>query len=433
MALSDAKILESERNAVYVKSNAGARLLGTVEENKNAFDKFPQLNMDKHNSLIDLLIALGLDSIITDLSDRYTKTEANTKISEETNDLVETIEYTKADGKFKVTTKGGTVTIIDTDLEKIPASFELITLEDGTYLRITNQDGTYTQTNVTALLNVYTFNDSDTLDFTENPKYQVTAVIKPNSITLDHLSLAAISTIEGYVSAAAGSATAAAASASNAETSANNANAFMVSAEEFRDEAVAAQTAAETAQTAAESAKTDAQKAEASAASSAALATAKVTQAANQAVLAESYAKGGTGTRTGENTDNSRYYMEQAKEAAIQAIGFDYQGDWSDSKAYTTSQIVSYDATLWTAKTNNINSIPYEGSSDWAIFLGVPSVLDLGDFTDATLAAHVANLNAHDTMAVDANVTEATTQETLEEHEVASDAHSNINIDGGGN
>ena len=277
-------------------------------------------------------------------------------------------------------------------------------MDDGTYLRITNQDGSYTQTNVTALLNVYTFNDSDTLDFTADD-YTVTAVIKPNSITLDHLSLAAVSTIEGYVSAAAGSATAAAGSATNAETSAANAHTFMESAEDCRDEAIAAKAAAETAQTGAQTAETNA-------ASSASLAAAKVTQAANQAVLAESYAKGGTGTRTGEDTDNSKYYMEQAKEAAIQAIGFDYQGEWDDSKAYTTTQIVSYDSTLWTATNNNINSIPYEGSSDWAIFIGVPSVLDLGDFTDATLAAHVANLNAHDTMTIDANVAEATTQET---------------------
>lgn len=426
MALSDAKILESERNAVYVKSNAGARLLGTIEENKNAFDKFPQLNMDKHNSLIDLLTALGLDSITTDLSDRYTKTEADTKISEETNDLVETIEYTKDDGKFKITTKGGTVTTWDTDLEKIPASFELLTLEDGTYLRITNQDGSYTQTNVTSLLNVYTFADSDTVGFTEDPKYQVTAVVKPNSITLDHLSLPIVTEIEGYAKAAAASATASAASATASETSATNANVFMASAEKYRDQALAAKAAAETAQTGAQTAETNA-------ASSASLAAAKVTQAANQAVLAESYAKGSTGTRTGEDTDNSKYYMEQAKEAAIQAIGFDYQGEWDDSKAYTTTQIVSYDSTLWTATNNNINSIPYEGSSDWAIFIGVPSILDLGDFTDATLAAHVANLNAHDTMTIDANATEATTQETLEEHETASDAHGNINIDGGGN
>ena len=36
----------------------------------------------------------------------------------------------------------------------------------------------------------------------------------------------------------------------------------------------------------------------------------------NKNVLAESYAHGGTGTREGEDTDNARYYMEQAKEIA---------------------------------------------------------------------------------------------------------------------
>lgn len=37
-------------------------------------------------------------------------------------------------------------------------------------------------------------------------------------------------------------------------------------------------------------------------------------QSANaKSVLAESYAIGGTGTREGEDTDNAKYYMEQAK------------------------------------------------------------------------------------------------------------------------
>ena len=40
------------------------------------------------------------------------------------------------------------------------------------------------------------------------------------------------------------------------------------------------------------------------------------TTASNKATLAESYAKGGTGTRTGEDTDNAYYYMEEAKAAA---------------------------------------------------------------------------------------------------------------------
>ena len=298
MALSDKKILQSERNAVYVKSNQGRRLTGTVEQNKDAFDKFPQLLMDKYNALIDLLTSLGLDSIATDLESRYTKTETDAKISTETNDLIETIQYTKADGKFKITTKSGTSTTIDTDLEKIPASFELIESDGKTYLRITNQDGSYTQTDVTSLLNVYTFNDSDTVDFTEATKYSVTAVIKPNSITIDHLSLAAVSTLEGYVSAAAGSATAAAGSATAAETSANNASAFNQSAKGYSESASASKDAAASSATSAGNAATTANQ--------------KATAANNSAILSQSYAKGGTGTREGEDTDNAKYYKEEA-------------------------------------------------------------------------------------------------------------------------
>ena len=302
MALSDVKTLTSERNAAYVKSNQGRRLNGTVEQNKDAFDKFPQLNMDKHNELVDLLIALGLDSISTDISSRYTKEETNTKISEETTDLIKTISYTKGDGKFEITTKGGVVTEIDTDLEKIPASFELMEIEGKTYLRITNQDGTYTQTEVTSLLNVYSFNDSDTIDFTESPKYSVTAIVKPNSITLDHLSLTAVSTLEGYVSAAAGSANSAAGSASAAETSANNASTFNQSAKGYSESAAAS--------------KASASESEASAGNAATIANQRATAADTSAILSQSYAKGGTGTRAGEDADNAKYYMEQAKAAA---------------------------------------------------------------------------------------------------------------------
>lgn len=302
MALSDVKTLTSERNAAYVKSNQGRRLNGTVEQNKDAFDKFPQLNMDKHNELVDLLIALGLDSISTDISSRYTKEETNTKISEETTDLIKTISYTKGDGKFKITTKGGVVTEIDTDLEKIPASFELMEIDGKTYLRITNQDGTYTQTEVTSLLNVYSFSNSDTIDFTELPKYSVTAIVKPNSITLDHLSLTAVSTLEGYVSAAAGSANSAAGSASAAETSANNASTFNQSAKGYSESAAASKESASESAT--------------SAGNAAIIADQRANAADTSAILSQSYAKGGTGTRVGEDADNAKYYMEQAKAAA---------------------------------------------------------------------------------------------------------------------
>ena len=50
-----------------------------------------------------------------------------------------------------------------------------------------------------------------------------------------------------------------------------------------------------------------------------AMATEQMEAAAASATLAESYAKGGTGTRTGEDTDNSKYYKEQAAGSATTA------------------------------------------------------------------------------------------------------------------
>ena len=72
MTLIDNKILESERNSVYVKSTEGDRLVGTVQENKNVFDKYPELIRSKFNELIDLLITCGVDDLAANIADRYT-------------------------------------------------------------------------------------------------------------------------------------------------------------------------------------------------------------------------------------------------------------------------------------------------------------------------------------------------------------------------
>lgn len=48
-------------------------------------------------------------------------------------------------------------------------------------------------------------------------------------------------------------------------------------------------------------------------------ATAQMNAAAASATLAQSYAKGGTGTRSGENTDNANYYRQQAAGSATTA------------------------------------------------------------------------------------------------------------------
>ena len=73
-----------------------------------------------------------------------------------------------------------------------------------------------------------------------------------------------------------------------------------------------AQAAAASASAAAASQTTAAQKAT-QAGASASTATTKATESANSAALSQSYAVGGTDTRTGEDTDNSKYYYQQSK------------------------------------------------------------------------------------------------------------------------
>lgn len=91
-------------------------------------------------------------------------------------------------------------------------------------------------------------------------------------------------------------------------TTAADAEAAAKSAEAADDSATAAQKSAEASATSAGESETSAKAAKAS-----------ETNAAGSATEAESYAHGGTGTRTGEDTDNAKYYSEQSKASATAA------------------------------------------------------------------------------------------------------------------
>lgn len=354
-----------------------------------------------------------LESLKSLIDLRYTKNETDNLLSfkatnETVSQLIKNVDFDEDTGKFTFTFESGNTKEIDTAMEKIAVNFSYD--PDTQSLVLEYVDGTTETISLAEFITNNEFEDSNTIDFTVTEGI-VKAEIKLGSITDDMLSSALLTTLAGYVSSAAGSAQEAASSETNAGTYEQTASA-------------AAQTATQKAKNAADSA----------------------SEASSNANKSKSYAVGGTGTREGEDTDNSQYYSNQAnlranaaalsaqeaKEAAATAIGFDYKGAWDSSTSYTAGQLVSYSSTLWTAKKGNLNSIPYEGSQDWEVFVGLPSVLDLGTFTDETLAAHIMNANAHQGMTLDANNPAITTQETLEEHEKSSEAHGNINIDGGG-
>lgn len=112
----------------------------------------------------------------------------------------------------------------------------------------------------------------------------------------------------------------------DAETAKVGAETAQTKAETAQSMAEAAQTAAETARSGAETAQTAAQSSANAAAESADTAGAKATEATNQALLSKSYAVGGTGARTGEETDNAKYYCEQAELASGKILVDDVTG-----------------------------------------------------------------------------------------------------------
>lgn len=189
------------------------------------------------------------------IADRYTKTESETLLAIETNNLLADLDINLTTGVITVTKKDGTAETFDTALEKVPAKFEIVE-NNGTYaLKITNVDGTSTVADITSFMNVYNFNNSDYITFEvtgEGTEKTVIANIKANSIGLDKLSLSVVSTLEGYVNSARDSATAAKTSETNARASELNALEAKNTAVTKANEASASASAAKTSETNAE-------------------------------------------------------------------------------------------------------------------------------------------------------------------------------------
>ena len=167
-----------------------------------------------------------------------------------------------------------------------------------------------------------------------------TDVVDPSDNTVKRIQIGGIlpeteAEIQGYVTSAQTSATNASNSATNASTSATNASESATLAESYAkggtntrtgedtDNAKYYKEQADVDATNASASATSAQTSATNASNSATLAGTNATNASNSATLAESYTKGGTGTRTGEDTDNAEYYKEQARiyaESASQGI-----------------------------------------------------------------------------------------------------------------
>lgn len=173
---------------------------------------------------------------------------------------------------------------------------------------------------------------------------------------------------ENFNAAAAGSAAqSAAAAAQSASDAADAKDAAVQAKDDTSDLITSAQTIVSDAQTYANNASTSA----GNASTSANTATAQATIATNQATLAAGYASnvdsfakeakswavGGTGTRQGEDTDNSKYYSQAAHDSEINAAASESNAASSESNAASSESNASISATV--ASTNGLKAEGY--------------------------------------------------------------------------
>lgn len=316
-----------------------------------------------------------MDFALDEVDNRLIEQDA-TKLSktDASNDVVNwTMD--EETGVITVTRRSGEQILFDLNIEKIPVSFSLS--DDGILTMVTD-DGTTFTANIGAMIPILTFNDSDEIAVSVsgtgiNKTYSFS--VKDNSITENKLQPNFLADIKVQSANASASASSAASSSSDADYDAKLAQSYAVGGSGIRDDdtdnakyykeqaknssdrasnsASSALSSSQTATTKASEAATsaiNASKSEsnariyatnasnsaASASESASTANDKATEASESATQAsesagnaassandsstyatqsKSYAVGGTGTRTGEDTDNAKYYNEKAQKA----------------------------------------------------------------------------------------------------------------------
>lgn len=285
-------------------------------------------NLNKMDGSIDIID----DRVITLDTTKATKTEVAT--------LVADVTFEESTGIITITKKNGSKVMIDTQMEKIAINFDYNPTTQQIILTLI--DGTKQYIDLSALITQYEFLNSDTVAFYIDKDGKVSAIVKEGSIEEKHLEPNYLAKIKVEVAKAESSQQAAAMSEINAKASENAAKASETAAKKSEDNAKASETAAAKSATAAAASESNAKVSETSASESSATATEKASSAsqsadtaaekadiatqkateiigkaesaADSATKAQSYAVGGTGSREGEDSDNAKYYYQQAKD-----------------------------------------------------------------------------------------------------------------------
>lgn len=237
-----------------------------------------------------------IDSATDEIDNRVITLDTTKATKEEVSTLVQDVTFEEKTGIITIVKKNGSKVTIDTQMEKIAVNFSY---NAGTQqIILTLIDGTKQYIDLSALITQYEFLDSDTVAFTIDSTGKVSAIVKEASIQEKHLQPNYLADIKVEVAKAQASQSAAAKSESNAKAS---------------------ETAAATSES----------------------------NAAASTTKSQSYAVGGTNSRTGEDTDNAKYYSQQSAQSQSAAAT---SADMANTKAEEAA------ASADTAKTSSDNA-----------------------------------------------------------------------------
>lgn len=281
-----------------------------------------------------------MDAAIGVIDDRVITLDTTKATKAEVATLVADVTFEESTGIITITKKNGSKVMIDTQMEKIAINFDYNPTTQQIILTLI--DGTKQYIDLSALITQYEFLDSDTVAFYIDKDGKVSAIVKEGSIEEKHLEPNYLAKIKVEVAKTESSQQAAAKSEANAKASEDAAKASETAAKTSETNVKASETAAAKSATAAATSETNAKASETSASQSAATATSeaasasqsastaidkatiatqkateiigKAESAEESATKAQSYAVGGTGSREGEDSDNAKYYYQQAKD-----------------------------------------------------------------------------------------------------------------------
>ena len=171
--------------------------------------------------------------------------------------------------------------------------------------------------------------------------------------------------------------------AQKAAEATNSANAAAISAAN----ALTSEKNAKTSETNASKSKTAAATSATNAEASATIAGTKATEASTYATQSKSYAVGGTGTRTGENSDNAKYYYEQSKGIYD---NFNSAGNVTGVKGNSESSYRTGNVNLTPA---NIGALASNGNAVSATKLATARTIDGVNFDGSAAITHYGTCN----------------------------------------